>query len=275
MQRDRMEALRLLRHAGLGAVEPDGCGGISRSLWIGDLAGDYHAALDGLSQHRLARLGVLIPAEGLARQKGIAEPLESDKSMPAPLGLGQRGAQLFHARVQIGGKHRFPSVVVFVVELMIGHCPARRADGARSSLAFAALEVNAHLVVLRRPRIRQGVAALAAAVSPHSSTGLVARRRQELQKPSPNRGRGKTPIRFRAFSNNLFCVGHVQVADINAALCSFFRFHFFLFRMPRFPPVVHSNRHRRPHCLEPEIVCALHGRRSSAAIALNSFHCVG
>jgi len=84
MDRDRVEALRLLGNAGLGAVEANGGGGIGGSLGVGDLAGEHNAALDGLGQHRLARIRMLIPAEGLARQEGVAEPLEGDEGMAAP-----------------------------------------------------------------------------------------------------------------------------------------------------------------------------------------------
>ena len=58
------ERLSLIHiYTGLDAVEADGGGGIGRGLGISDLAGDHHAALNGLGQNRLARLRMLIPAE--------------------------------------------------------------------------------------------------------------------------------------------------------------------------------------------------------------------
>src|ERR1700722_10701785 len=74
-----LKTLGLLGNAGLGAVEADGGGGISRGLGVGDFAGDHDAALNGFSQHSLARFRMLVPAERFARQKGIAEPLEGDE----------------------------------------------------------------------------------------------------------------------------------------------------------------------------------------------------
>ena len=145
-----MEALRLLGHSGLCAVEANGCSGIGRRLGVGDLAGDDDASLDGLGQHSLARLGMLIPAEGLARQEGVAEPLEGDEGVSAPLSLSQRGAQLFDAGVDVGGNHRLLAVFV-VVESWLGG-GTRRADGMRRHLGSVdALKVDAHLVLFRRP----------------------------------------------------------------------------------------------------------------------------
>src|SRR5215469_13245013 len=81
LDRDRMEALRFFRNPGLGPVEPDGGSGVRRSLWIGDLAGEHDAALNGFGQHRLARFGILVPAERLAGQERVPEPLESNERM--------------------------------------------------------------------------------------------------------------------------------------------------------------------------------------------------
>jgi len=87
-----LEALRFFGDAGLGAIEADGGGWVGGRLGVGDLAGDDDAALDGLGQHRLARFRILVPAEGLAGQEGVAEPLECDKGMAAAFGFGQGGA---------------------------------------------------------------------------------------------------------------------------------------------------------------------------------------
>ena len=193
--RNGMEALRLLGNAGLGAVKANGGGGIGRGLGVGDLAGDHDAALDGLGQNRLARLGMLIPAEGLARQEGVAEPLEGDEGVPAPLGLGQRGAQLFHAGVNVGWNHGFLAVLVFV-EGWFGS-RSEDASGARNRFAVVdALKVDAHFVFFRRPRLCRRIAALAAAVfAAQLDDGLVARRRQEMQGPRQAGVRLKTPVR--------------------------------------------------------------------------------
>ena len=147
MHGDGMEALRLLGNAGFGAVEADGGGGISRGFGVGDLAGQHDAALNGLGQDRLARFGMLIPAEGLARQKGVAEPLEGDEGMTAALGFGQRGAEFLDAGVQVGGDQGFLSVVLFVVKAGsarraargLGAGPARRRRCAQSRCALRLL----------------------------------------------------------------------------------------------------------------------------------------
>src|ERR1700689_4519152 len=95
-----MEALRFIREAGLGAIKPDGGGGIGRGFGVSDFAGDHDAALDSLSQHRLTRFRVLVPAERFARQEGIAEPLERNKGMAAALGFGQCPAQFLDAGIE-------------------------------------------------------------------------------------------------------------------------------------------------------------------------------
>ena len=92
-----MKALGLLGNTGLGAVEADGGGGIGGRLGIGDLAGKHDATLNSFRKDGLARLGMLVPAEGLAGQKRIAEPLESDEGVTTALGLSQCGAELFDA----------------------------------------------------------------------------------------------------------------------------------------------------------------------------------
>src|SRR5579862_1167333 len=75
---DRMEALRFFRDAGFGPVQADRGGRISRSLGIGDLAGEHHTALYGFRQHRLPRFGILVPAEGLTGKEGIPEPFQGN-----------------------------------------------------------------------------------------------------------------------------------------------------------------------------------------------------
>ena len=159
-----MEALRLLRHPGLGAIEADGGGGVGGSLGIGNLAGEHYAALNGLGKYGLARLWVLIPAKCLPRQKRVAEPLESDEGVSATLGLGQRRAQFFHPGVEVGGNLSFLAVIFFAFIAWVKFRP-RRANCARSRLGIVgAFEVDANFVLLRRPGFRGGVASLAAAV---------------------------------------------------------------------------------------------------------------
>ena len=87
-----MEALRLLRHAGFGAIEANGGGGVRGRLGVGNFAGQHHPSLNGFREYRLPRFGVLIPAKRLARKKRIAEPLQSNESMSPTLGFGQRSA---------------------------------------------------------------------------------------------------------------------------------------------------------------------------------------
>jgi hypothetical protein len=62
---------------------------------------------------------VLIPAEGLAGQERVAEPLERDEGVAAALGLSQSGAQLLDAGVQVGGNLRFLAVVFFVLVVVM------------------------------------------------------------------------------------------------------------------------------------------------------------
>ena len=154
---------------------------------------------------------MLIPAEGLAGQEGIAEPFESDKGVSAPLGLGQGGAQLFHAGFQVGGNHGFLAVALLVVVGMIDSC-SRRPGRTRGSVAVAdALKVDAHLVLFRRPGVSRRVAALAAAVfTAQLDDGLVSGRRQEVQSARQAGVRGKRQF-VQGFFDNLFCVGNVQV----------------------------------------------------------------
>src|ERR1019366_9585968 len=102
MHAHRMKALGLIGNSRLGPVQADGSGRVSRGLGVGNLAGEYDAALYGLGQHCLARLRMLIPAKRLARQKRISEPFECDKRVPATLGLGSRGTHFFYASVKIG-----------------------------------------------------------------------------------------------------------------------------------------------------------------------------
>jgi len=118
MDGDGMEALRLLRDAGLGAVEANGGGGIGRGLGVGDFAGEHDAALDGLSEDGLAGFGVLVPAEGLAGKERVAEPLERNEGVSAALGLGKSGAELLDAGIEVGGDDGFLSVIVAVAVLV-------------------------------------------------------------------------------------------------------------------------------------------------------------
>src|SRR5271165_5859509 len=98
-----MESLRLFGDASFSAVQSDGGGGICRSFGVSDLAGEYDSALDGFSQHCLARLGILIPAKCLAGQEGIPEPFQCDEGVTAAFGFSKRGAEFLHAGVEVGG----------------------------------------------------------------------------------------------------------------------------------------------------------------------------
>ena len=124
---------------------------------------------------------MLVPAKGFARQERIAEPLERDEGVAAAFGFSQRGAQFFDACIHVGRKRGLG--LIFVGGLMIRVSAMGRADRTRGRLvAFDALEVDADLVVLRRPGIGECVAALAAAVfAAQLHDGLIARRREKAQ----------------------------------------------------------------------------------------------
>jgi hypothetical protein len=126
-----MEALRFFRHAGLSPVEANGGGGIGGGFGVGDFACDHDAALDGLGEDGLARLGVLIPAEGLAGQERVAEPLERDEGMAAALGFSEGSAEFFDAGVEIGGDDGFLSVVVLIVVFVDGIDGGARGTGSK------------------------------------------------------------------------------------------------------------------------------------------------
>jgi hypothetical protein len=104
--------------------------------------------------------------------------------------------------------------------------PCARARARRvERLAFVdALEVDAHLVFFRRPSVRRGIAALAAAVlAAKLHDGLISGRRQKPQRPHQAR-----VLRIRqlvqCIFNNLFRRGNAQVDAIYAAVCSFVDF---------------------------------------------------
>ena len=189
MDLDGVEALRFIGNAGLGAVEANGGGGVSRCLGVGDLAGDHDSTLDGLGQNSLAGFGVLIPAEGLAWQEGVAKPLECDEGVTAPFGLSKGSAKLLDAGVQVGGDDGLLAVIVLVVavfavvmrimvagvaDAVVGRVADECAGGtilARNSVAVAdPLKVDANFVIFRRPGVGGSVPPLTAAVSPQSST---------------------------------------------------------------------------------------------------------
>ena len=159
-----MEALRFLRHAGFSTIKADGGGGIGGRLGIGDLAGKHDAALNSFRKDGLARLGMLVPAESLAGQKRIAEPLESDEGMTAAFGFGQCGAELFYAGIEVGGDLRFLAVIFVVFVVILDDRPRGARCAGRTFGVADPLEVDADLVFLRGPNLRRCVAALAAAV---------------------------------------------------------------------------------------------------------------
>ena len=238
---DGVEALRLVGNAGLGAVEANCGGGISGSLGIGDLAGDHDAALDGLGQDSLAGLWVLIPAEGLARQEGVAEPLEGDEGVTAPFGLSECGAKLLDSRVEVGGDDGLLAVVVVLVvesfavmmRIMVAcvggavvrEC-ARRTLLARNCFAVVdRLKVDSNLIFLRRPGAGGSVPALTAAVfSAKLDDGLIPRRSQKTE-GSGKAGVGRKGQLVQSVLNNLFGFRDAQVAEVDAAVLSFCRFH--------------------------------------------------
>ena len=166
MDGDGMEALGFLGDAGLGAIEADGGGGVSGGFGVGDLAGQDDAALDGFSEHGLAGLGMLIPAEGFAGQEGVAEPFERDEGVAAAFGFGQCRTELFDTGVQVGGNLRFLAVVVLVLLIVVVQNRADRSGGTGTwgvAIVYA-FEVDADLVFFGRPGFGRSVAALAAAV---------------------------------------------------------------------------------------------------------------
>jgi len=104
--------------------------------------------LNGPRQNSLSRLGVLIPAEGLAREKRVAKPLESNEGVSASFGLSERGAEFLDAGIQVGGDDGLLAIVVLVVIDMIvvvvgsviGRVAGKRTRSpllARDSLAVA------------------------------------------------------------------------------------------------------------------------------------------
>jgi len=217
--------------------------------WVGDLARKHHTALNCLGQHRLARLRMLIPAECLARQKRIAEPLQRDESMTAALGLGQRRAQLLHPSIQVGRNLCLLAIFsVFVVFILASRC-ARRPRRTGSGLRIVGpLEVDSNLILLRRPVVRGSIAPLAAAVfAAQLDYCLVARRSQEMQCARQARVGGECQFVERLF-DHLFSVGNAQVAHIYAALRSSYRFHLVLHIIRQCPS-------QGPHGLGSAICC--------------------
>ena len=134
MQGDRVEALRLLGNVGLGPVEANGGGWVSRGLGICDFVSEHDATLDGLGQHGLTGLGMLIPAEGLARQEGVAEPLEGDEGVSAALGFGEGATQFLDAGVLVSVATDDPA--------MFGLSMAGELAALQSTLAFSDDEIR-------------------------------------------------------------------------------------------------------------------------------------
>src|SRR5947208_437035 len=96
-----MEALCFFRNTGLGAIQANGGCWVGWCLRICDFAGEHYTALDGFSEHGLTRLGMLIPAESLARQERITEPLESDEGMTPAFCFCESCAEFLDACVEV------------------------------------------------------------------------------------------------------------------------------------------------------------------------------
>src|SRR5580658_8127990 len=124
-----------------------------------------------------------------------------------------------------------------------------------------ALKVNANFILFRRPRLSEGVAALAAAVfTAKFNDGLVARRSQEVKRARQAWIGGKCQF-IQGFFDHLFRVWNGEVAYIYAALCSPNRLHFFISICRTLRLTVRCPS-RWPHGPVPRIGCiARSGRR--------------
>jgi hypothetical protein len=143
---------------------------------------------------------------------------------------GKSRAQLLHARVQIGGDHRFLPIVVIVIVAVIDNSAGRTRYPRGPIDVVNAFEIDADFVFFRRP-------ALSGRIAPFTSTvlttklddGLISRGSQEMQRPGQAGIRRKTKL-VKGFLYNFLRVRDAEIADIYAVLNSSHRFHLLLRR---------------------------------------------
>src|SRR5205814_5055399 len=104
----------------------------------------------------------LIPAESLARQKRVAEPLQCNERVTATLSLSQCCTQFFNPRVEVSRDRRvgFDLILKALIERRPGSTLTYRTSG----IVVEPFKVDTYLILFRRPAFSRRIAAFTASI---------------------------------------------------------------------------------------------------------------